>query len=122
MKENQREREEDRRLPGCTLEALGNLTLKGMNRRNRRSVPDTPFSLTVCTHTHTCRLVISYKHSPVLLCCYEIDSMGLSSFSMISLIEKKDGIRLEEEKNNRFSIGISRRCECRLHVREYEIH
>ena len=69
MKENEREREEDRRLPGCTLEALGNLTLKGMNRRNRRSVPDTPFSLTVCTHTHmpTCNLIQAFTGSTVLL-------------------------------------------------------
>jgi hypothetical protein len=72
MKENQREREEDRRLPGCTLEALGNLTLKGMNRRIRRSEPDTPFSLTVCTHTHThthatCNLVQAFTGSAVLL-------------------------------------------------------
>jgi hypothetical protein len=47
--------------------------------------------------------------------------MGLSSFSIISLIEKKRWDPSWRRKNNRFSIGISCRCECRLHVREHEI-
>ncbi len=69
---------------------LGNLEI----RRSRAWTGETggqyrtPFSLTVCTHTHspTCNLIQAFTGSAVLL--RKTDLMDLSAFLMISLIYK----------------------------------